>query len=254
MSKVDGKAKILIVSANPETTRPLRLDQEKRDIEEALMYSPQRDSFTIEILNATRISDLRRIFVDPQRTPNVLHFCGHGSGAKGLVFEDNDGKAKYIQGDDLANFLSLFTDTLECVVLNACYSEVQAKEIQKYVNCVIGMEEAIGDKSAIAFSVAFYEALFAGRSYKFAYDYANKALKLDGDLSKLKPVLLLHDNVTPCPTEIQKKEIRSKKKGSPSTISMEQHGSHSVQIASISGGTTNFTFGKNSEKIVEENT
>ena len=172
MTNINGKVKILIVSANPETTKPLRLEQEKRDIEEALMYSPQRDFFVIEILHATRISDLRRIFVDPKRTPNVLHFCGHGSGKKGLVFEDQNGKPKYIQGDDLANFLSLFTDSLECVVLNACYSEIQANEIQKYINCVIGMEESIGDKSAIAFAVAFYEALFAGRPYQFAYDYA----------------------------------------------------------------------------------
>ncbi|GEM_PF-5898633 len=48
---------------------------------------------------------------------------------------------------------------VECVLPNACYSEVQAKAISQHVNYVIGMNKTIGDKAAIAFSVAFYDAL-----------------------------------------------------------------------------------------------
>ena len=53
------------------------------------------------------------------------------------------------------------------------------------------MEESIDDESAIVFASTFYEALAAGRTYQFAYQYANKALALDSGLSKLHSVLLL---------------------------------------------------------------
>ncbi len=202
-----GKIKILVVSANPVTTSFLSLEREKREIEEAIRYSPYRDFFTIEMLHAARITDLRRVFADPQRTPNILHFCGHGGGKKGLVFEDQDGTGKFVSGEGLAEFLSLFTECLECVVLNACYSEVQAMEIQKYVNCVIGMEESIDDESAIVFASTFYEALAAGRTYQFAYHYANKALALDSGLSKLHSVLLLRNNISPFGIDVPKRSF-----------------------------------------------
>lgn len=202
-----GKIKILVVSANPVTTSFLSLEREKREIEEAIRYSPYRGFFTIEMLHAARVTDLRRVFADPQRTPNILHFCGHGGGKKGLVFEDQDGTGKFVSGDGLAEFLSLFTESLECVVLNACYSEVQAIEIQKYVNCVIGMEESIDDESAIVFASTFYEALAAGRTYQFAYQYANKALALDSGLSKLHSVLLLRNNISPFGVDVPKRSF-----------------------------------------------
>ena len=241
MPKINKKVKILVVSANPETTRPLRLEQEKRDIEDALIASPLRDFFEIDTLHAARLSDLRRKLVDPKSTPNILHFCGHGSGAKGLVFEDHDGKAKHVQGESLANFLSLFSDSLMCVVLNACYSEAQANEIKEHVDCVIGMEERIGDKSAIAFAVAFYEALFAGRPYQFAYDYACSAIKLDGDLSALKPKFLLREAASNYPLSLHDvaddtADTEQKRNEQP-TVSMVQNGRNGLQIGSISGGT-----------------
>ncbi len=36
------------------------------------------------------------------------------------------------------------------MVLNACYSEVQAAEINKHINYVIGIKQEITDKAAIA--------------------------------------------------------------------------------------------------------
>ena len=62
--------------------------------------------------------------------------------------------------------------------MNACYAEIQAKAISKHIKYVIGMNQAIGDKAAIAFSIGFYQALGGGRSmevhidlgvYKFNY-------------------------------------------------------------------------------------
>ena len=56
------------------------------------------------------------------------------------------------------------------MVLNACYSEVQAEAISQHINHVIGMNRAIGDKAAINFAVAFYDALAAGEDVEFAFE------------------------------------------------------------------------------------
>ena len=42
------KKRILIVSANPKTTKPLRLEEEKRNIKEGLRAALHRDDFVIE--------------------------------------------------------------------------------------------------------------------------------------------------------------------------------------------------------------
>lgn|GEM_PF-3176230 len=184
--------RILIVSANPETTRPLRVDDEKRGIVEGLKKSRDRDDFKIEILNSARINDFKTTMLDFK--PHILHFCGHGTGDRGIIFESDNESVSYVEGKPLADYLGNFTKTLECVILNACYSEVQAQEIRKQVQYVIGMKEAIGDKIAIEFSVSFYETVFAKYEYKEAYKIACDSVKLNNSLiGSLTPVMLLRE-------------------------------------------------------------
>ena len=123
--------------------------------------------------------------------PNIVHFCGHGSGEEGIAFEDEAGQAKLVNADTLARFFELFADKLECVVLNACYSEVQAEAVAKHIPYVIGMKKAIGDTAAIEFSVAFYDALGAGKSIEFAHKLACNAIQW----SSMPP-----EHLTPTPT------------------------------------------------------
>lgn len=79
---------------------------------------------------------------------------------------------------------------MECVVLNACYSEAQAEAIAKHIPHVIGMNKAIGDNAAIEFAVAFYDALGAGKTIDFAYRLACNAILLSGLPENLTPVLI----------------------------------------------------------------
>ncbi len=79
----------------------------------------------------------------------------------------------------LANFFKRFAERgLECVVLNACYSEIQAKAIAEHIEYVVGMNSAIGDNAAIKFAVGFYDELGAGWSYKDAYHGGCDAIAL----------------------------------------------------------------------------
>lgn len=121
--------------------------------------------------------------------PNIVHFCGHGEGTDGIAFEDETGSTRLVSAEALAGFFELFADKVECVLLNACYSEVQARAIAQHIDYVIGMKVGIGDTAAIEFAVAFYDALGAGESIKFAYRLACNAIQWTGISEHLTPVL-----------------------------------------------------------------
>lgn len=157
---------ILILAANPKGTTPLRLDQEVRDIEEVLRRSKHRDQFVLKSKLAVRHSDIQQAMLDIK--PSIVHFSGHGAGDEGLVFEDEAGLPKRVDGEALAGLFKLLANQVECVVLNGCYSEVQAKAIAEHINYVIGMKKAIGDEAAIEFAVGFYRALGAGEPVELA--------------------------------------------------------------------------------------
>lgn len=178
---------ILILAADPKNTPRLRLDQEVREIDNGLQRAQRRDEFILKQVWAVRRSDFRRAMLDSK--PNIVHFCGHGSGEEGIAFEDENGQAILVSKEALSGFFELFADTVECVVLNACYSETQAEAIAEHIPHVIGMNKAIGDSAAIEFAVAFYDALGVGKTIEFAYKLACNAIQLSGLPENLTPVL-----------------------------------------------------------------
>ncbi len=178
---------ILILAANPKGTTPLRLDEEVREIEAGLQRARNRDQFVLEQKWAVRPRDIQRAMLDVD--PQIIHFSGHGTGDEGLVFEDETGLVKLVDGEALAGLFELFAEQIECVVLNGCYSEVQANAITQHINYVIGMNKAIGDRAAIEFAVGFYDALGAGKPVEFAYRFGCAAIRLAGIPEQLTPTL-----------------------------------------------------------------
>nr|WP_322666293.1 CHAT domain-containing protein [Dendronalium sp. ChiSLP03b]MDZ8209037.1 CHAT domain-containing protein [Dendronalium sp. ChiSLP03b] len=185
---------ILILAANPQSIKPLRLDEEVREIDAGLQRAKQRDRFVLEQKWAVRPRDIQRAMLDIN--PQIVHFSGHGTGDEGLVFEDETGQAKLVDGEALAGLFDLFADRVECVVLNGCYSKVQAEAIAQHINYVIGMKKAIGDRSAIEFAVGFYDALGAGKSVEFAYKFGCAAIRLAGVPEQLTPILKKKPNIS----------------------------------------------------------
>jgi AAA-like domain/CHAT domain len=178
---------ILVLSANPRNSTYLRLDQEVREIDEGLRRSQNRNFFKLEQRWAVRSKDLHRAILD--LTPQVVHFSGHGVGDSGLALEDDAGQAKLLSTEAIQSLFELFAKNVECVVLNACYSEVQADAIAKYIPYVIGMNHAVGDVAAREFAVGFYDALGAGRDFEFAFKSGCVAIQLAGIPEYLTPVL-----------------------------------------------------------------
>ncbi|KAB8334478.1 CHAT domain-containing protein [Scytonema tolypothrichoides VB-61278] len=121
--------------------------------------------------------------------PQIVHFSGHGTGEDGLALEDDIGNLKLVDTEALAQLFKLFSSTIECVVLNACYSQVQAEAVVKYIPYVVGMNKEIGDQAAIKFAAGFYNALGAGECVEFAYKLGCNVIQLDGISEHLTPVL-----------------------------------------------------------------
>jgi hypothetical protein len=107
-----------------------------------------------------------------------------------LCFENTTGEIHLVSSDALAELFKQFMDHVNCVLLNACYAETQAKAIAQYIDFVIGMNHEISDRAAIAFAVGFYQALGAGRTIENAYELGCVQIKLQGFPEDLTPVLI----------------------------------------------------------------
>jgi hypothetical protein len=196
--------KILILSANPTDTGRLRLDEEVREIQAGLERAKIREQFEIITKWAVRPDDLRRALLD--HNPEIIHFSGHGGGTQGLALEDHVGKMQLVSSESLSTLFSLFQG-IECVLLNACYSEAQAEAIHQHIDYVVGMNQAIGDQAAIKFAVGFYDALGAGRSYQDAYKFGCVSIALENIPESATPVLKHRDHPIHLEQGLQTKRI-----------------------------------------------
>lgn len=182
---------ILILAANPKSTPRLRLDEEVREIDGGLRRARHRDEFVLRQQWAVRAQDVRRAMLD--FAPNIVHFCGHGGA--GIAIEDEMGEVRLVNADALAGLFALFADSVECVVLNACYSAVQAQAIAQHIDYVVGMRQEIADAASLEFAVAFYDALGAGRSFEFAFNLACNAIQMADIPASLTPVMVTKADV-----------------------------------------------------------
>lgn len=167
--------KILILASNPHND--LNLEHEIRELKGVIEKSLNREELHVEDELAVRVEDLQELLL--KHHPQVVHFCCHGSGEQGLVFDSDTGQEKLLRTEALANLFKLFASTVECVILNACYSETQADAIVNHVNYVIGIKQEIRDVAAIAFSKGFYRALGYSCTYEEAYELGRNAIQLE---------------------------------------------------------------------------
>ena len=201
--------KILILAANPKNTSRLRVDEEVREIDEGLRRANKRELFQLEQKLAVRWRDFYRAILDTQ--PQIVHFCGHAQGEDGIALENETGNTAFVNADTLESIFKLFAQKgVECVVLNACYSKVQAEAISRHTNYVIGMNRSISDKAAINFAVAFYDALGAGQEVEFAFELGCSQLV---DVKEHQtPILKKKLNITPTPVVSTDETTRSEER------------------------------------------
>lgn len=187
-TRMSARITILFLASDPTDLCRLRLGEELREIQEKLQLAKLRDYFDLQQRLSVRPVDISQALLDVQ--PQIVHFSGHGTSTGALCFENQIGETHPIQPDVIAALFEQFANQVSCVILNACYSEVQAKAIANHIGHVIGMNQAIGDKAAIAFAIGFYQALGAGRTIEDAYKLGCVQIRLQGIPEHLTPVLI----------------------------------------------------------------
>ena len=138
--------KILILASN--TRSDLRIAREIRDLKKAIERNKNSDQFDVEIELAVNVEDLDELLYDNQ--PYIVQFCGHGAGNQGLVFENQEGVEQFLSNKALSNLFRNCGREIECVLLNACHTEVQADLIVEHIPYVIGTSREILDKRPLA--------------------------------------------------------------------------------------------------------
>jgi CHAT domain-containing protein len=184
------KLRILFLGANPADSTPLRLDEEVRAIDRALVTAALGDRCELSQKWAVRVSELQEHLL--RAKPHVLHFSGHGSPDRSILLAGDDGTSRPVAADRLARLLGRFNQRLRCVVLNACYTKEHGEAIAEHIDCVVGMSTTVGDRAALRFSAAFYLAVASGCSVKDAFEQARCDIEL-GELGENEvPTLLAH--------------------------------------------------------------
>jgi hypothetical protein len=168
------KHTILYVAANPRGTDRLALDRECEALQHELRLTADRDYFEFHSRWAVGVDHLMRAL--NEMSPAILHFSGHCSVAStanshggthrdvqspcgaGILLEGLDG-AQHVGHRALAAMIASVPPVPRLVVLNACHSADVADSLREVVDCVVGVDGAIEDAAARAFTVGFYRAL-----------------------------------------------------------------------------------------------
>lgn len=182
--------KILVLTASPEEQVRLNLEKEIKEIDLALRLGKHREQFTLDQRWGVSRGDLQDILLTTE--PDIVHFCGHGAAEQGLVLQNDNQQTQLVSNTALATLFELVnkhSKPIACIVLNACYSKVQAAAMSPFIDYIVGMDKAIGDKAAITFSKGFYRSLSNGLPYDAAFDFGCNAIDLNNIPEQLTPQL-----------------------------------------------------------------
>lgn len=168
--KDSGPRTVLFLGANPKDLDVLRITDENQKIKDVLRNSTKAPDFNFESEMAIQIQTITRAV--QLYKPSIIHFSGHGSGHEGISIEGSTGEEVLYPNTGLDRLFKMTKKHVQCVLLNACYSESQAEIISQHDNYVIGMNNAILDEASIQFSLGFYQSLGEGASYEDAYEFA----------------------------------------------------------------------------------
>jgi hypothetical protein len=190
--QLPGSVEILYLAANPTDSERIRWDAELRDVRDALRMGEYRERFVLHERGALRVRDLTQSLLD--FSPRIVHLSGHGTDDGQFLAEAAGGEGLVLSIPGLATLFEEVSDTVECVIVNACHSARLAEALAEHISYVIGMRSWLGDRSATDFSVAFYQALAAGLPIEPAFKRGRAAMALgDERLHGRHVPVLYHD-------------------------------------------------------------
>ncbi|XGB40153.1 MAG: hypothetical protein LVT47_05335 [Cyanobacteria bacterium LVE1205-1] len=192
---------ILVLSANPNNSSSLSLAEAVREIDRCLTQSKCRDRFNLTYRWTARLKDVQRAILEI--CPHFVHFSGHGAIENRLALEDETGEVNLVSTEEVSELFKLFTDHIECILLDDCYLESQAKAIAESAPYVIGLNHGTRGLATREFTAGFYNALISGQSIDFAFRYAlTSYLKTNVSRGSIPVLIKKSLNVRqPVPTE-----------------------------------------------------
>jgi hypothetical protein len=186
------KLSVLFLAADPASYNnaelPLALDEEIHLIRDRLRGTKFQHQILIDSQWAVRPQDLLRTL--NETIPDILHFSGHGTHTSELVLAGPDGEPQPVSVDAIELLFSAFSGRIKIVLLNACYSEGQARAITRYVDAALGMNGTVGDEAARFFAASFFEVIGWGQSLQEAFEKARTGVALSGGATSIRPILL----------------------------------------------------------------
>lgn len=160
-----GPVTVLCLFTDPQRTSKIRLDSEARELQDIA----DRGGIRVSMRHAVRTGDIIRAVLAER--PGIVHFAGHGTVDGQLIFGDNHGSPTAIDAERFADAIAAASEyTLDCVVLNSCYTAANAEALRGATRAVAGSVTSLDDDRAIAFARGFYTGIAGGQSVARAFD------------------------------------------------------------------------------------
>ena len=182
---------ILFVSSNPRQNDKgknfqYQIDpiEEERAIKEEIEKCKYKQAIKIETANNARPSDLTAKL--QRYKPWIFHFSGHGE-SLGIWLQDDNGRGKLVDREALKRDFLAFkelnkqSNLIKIAFFSACQTEKMAEALKDVVDCAIGMEIPINDKTGVIYSKTFYRYIGNGESVEVAHKLAQTALMNEGE-------------------------------------------------------------------------
>lgn len=190
--QVEPPLRVLLMASSPTDIDWLDTRRELGLLEAATADLVRKGQLEMHVLGQPTVAGLQRQL--RKDGFHILHFMGHGVFDEQLggmlAFEDEDGRARPVSGDDLGMMLHDH-NTLRMVVLNACEGArtsvqdplggVAQMLVRQGIPAVIAMQFEISDGAAVTFAHELYLSIADGYPVDAATSEARKALYLQSE-------------------------------------------------------------------------
>jgi hypothetical protein len=184
--------KIIALFSNPTNEPVLRSGYEVNMIEQEISQAVGYP-YTIVKEIATDSRSLQKVLHN--ETPDIVHIIGHGTETGEYITELANGIAKPLPLNTFNTIFRNLESNVSCVVLNYCYSAMQANQVSQHVDMAIGWQSKVQDNVSIKFVTTFYYYLCRGMNFQKCFDLANTAIEEDGINLSDGPVLYTKSGV-----------------------------------------------------------
>ncbi|MCG9889587.1 MAG: tetratricopeptide repeat-containing serine protease family protein [Thermosynechococcaceae cyanobacterium MS004] len=189
---------ILILPSNPKKIEHAIWKQNHKEIRDALRRAKNGKQFYLEERSDISASELSQELSAIE--PYIINIFGRDSGIEKLAIEENPEKNSLQEPRKsklIAELLQLHNRSIKCIVMNRCYSEIQAKEIVQYVDFLIGVSDELEDSKSSIFIEEFYYQLGCDRTIRDAYKLSCNLVERKGyqDINLLTRLLSREDEL-----------------------------------------------------------